>query len=228
MTTNVARGPARDIARRRRRGGWRIPAALIALGLVPSIAGAARLGQLATGAPVTAENARFFDMPVPVVAHIVAAVLYSLAGAFQFAPAFRRRHLRWHRWAGRVLAAAGLVVAVSGMWMAVGYDVPPVDGLVVEAARLIVGAAMLTALVLAVVTVRRRDIAAHRAWMIRAYALALGAGTQVLTHLPFALAGVTPGMTGRAIAMVAGWAINIAVAEWIIRGRPRPRALRPA
>ncbi|WIM93908.1 DUF2306 domain-containing protein [Actinoplanes oblitus] len=220
MTTNTALGPAPASQRTRRRGGWRIPAGLLALSLVPSVAGVHRLGELATGAPVTEENARFFDMPVPVVAHIVAAVLYCLVGAFQFAPAFRRRHPRWHRLAGRVLVAAGLVVAVSGLWMAVFYDVPPVDGLVVEVTRLIVGTGMLTSLVLAVVTVRRRDIAAHRAWMIRAYALAQGAGTQVFTHLPFALAGVTPGVGGRAVAMAAGWLINILVAEWIIRGRP--------
>ncbi|BCJ40489.1 membrane protein [Actinoplanes ianthinogenes] len=223
MTTNAVLG-----TRRRQRRGWRIPAGLIALSLVPSIAGAARLGELATNAPVTEENARFFAMPLPVVAHILAAILYCLAGAFQFAPAFRRRRPAWHRIAGRVLVAAGVIVAVSGMWMAVFYDVPPVDGLVVEVTRLIVGTAMLTSLVLAVLTIRRRDIAGHRAWMIRAYALAQGAGTQVFTHLPFALAGVTPGVTGRAAAMLAGWLINILVAEWIIRGRPRPHVSRPA
>ncbi|MFI1988604.1 DUF2306 domain-containing protein [Actinoplanes sp. NPDC020271] len=211
-----------------RRGTWRIPAALIALSLVPSIAGVFRLGQLATNAPVTAENARFFAMPLPVVAHIVGAILYAVVGALQFAPAFRRRRPRWHRLAGRVLVGAGVIVAVSGLWMAVFYDVPPVDGPAVEIERLIVGTAMLVSLVLAVAAIRRRDIARHRAWMIRAYALALGAGTQVLTHLPFAIAGVAPGVTGRAVAMGAGWAVNVVVAEWIIRGRPGLRAPRPA
>ncbi|BCY12573.1 DUF2306 domain-containing protein [Actinoplanes sp. L3-i22] len=223
MTTNAGL-----VRRRSGRGGWRIPAALIALSLVPSLAGVIRLGQLATGAPVTEENARFFAMPLPVVAHIIAAVLYCVAGAFQFAPGFRNRHRRWHRIAGRGLVAAGVVVAVSGMWMAVFYDVPPVDGVVVEVTRLIVGSGMLASLVLAVTTIRRREIASHRAWMIRAYALAQGAGTQVFTHLPFAVAGVTPGMGGRAVAMAAGWIINIVVAEWIIRGRPGLHALRPA
>ncbi len=219
MTTNVIRSP---------RTAWRIPAALIALSLVPSAAGVFRLGQLAANAPVTEENARFFAMPLPVVAHIVGAILYSLVGAFQFAPAFRRRRPRWHRLAGRVLVAAGVIVALSGLWMAVFYDVPPVDGLAVEIERLIVGTVMLASLVLALAAIRRRDIATHRAWMIRAYALALGAGTQVFTHLPFAIAGVAPGVTGRAVAMAAGWIINIVVAEWIIRGRPGLRAPRPA
>ncbi|WP_083971730.1 DUF2306 domain-containing protein [Actinoplanes awajinensis] len=213
-------------ARRRQRGGWRIPAALIALSLVPSLAGAHRLGELATGVPVTAENARFFAMPAPVVAHIVAAVLYCVLGAFQFAPAFRRRRPAWHRVAGRILVAAGLVVAVSGMWMAVAYDLPPIDGAVVEVTRLIVGTVMIVALVLAVLLIRRRDIAGHRAWMIRAYALGQGAGTQVFTHLPWTLAIGTPGVGARAFLMAAGWVINILVAEWIIRGRPVRRRRR--
>ena len=37
-------------------------------------------------------------------------------------------------------------------------------------------------LVLGITAVRRRDIAAHRAWMIRAYAIGLAAGSQVFTE----------------------------------------------
>jgi hypothetical protein len=50
-----------------------------------------RLTQLGTGAAVTVDNARFFASPLPVVLHIAAVIVYSLLGAFQFAPAFRRR-----------------------------------------------------------------------------------------------------------------------------------------
>jgi hypothetical protein len=44
---------------------------------------------------------------------------------------------------------------------------------------------MAASIVLALVAVRRRDFASHGAWMIRGYAIGLGAGTQVLTHLPW-------------------------------------------
>ena len=40
---------------------------------------------------------------------------------------------------------------------------------------------MAACLVLGIATVRRGDIAAHRVWMIRAYAIALAAGTQAFT-----------------------------------------------
>lgn len=41
---------------------------------------------------------------------------------------------------------------------------------------------MAACLVLGFTAIRRRDIAAHRAWMIRAYAIGLGAGTQAFTE----------------------------------------------
>ena len=40
---------------------------------------------------------------------------------------------------------------------------------------------MILCLVLGLRAILRRDVPTHRAWMIRAYALGLGAGTQVVT-----------------------------------------------
>ncbi|MFI5895059.1 DUF2306 domain-containing protein [Actinoplanes sp. NPDC051513] len=209
------------------RRSWLIPTGLIALTLIPAAGGAIRLGSLASGGPVTPDNERFFAMPMPVVLHIIAALIYCLLGAFQFAPRFRRRHPRWHRIAGRVLIPAGLMVALSGVWMTLAYEFPPVDGLAVKIERLIVGGVMTAAIVLAVLAVRKRDIANHRAWMIRAYALAQGAGTQAFTQLPWILAVGELNATGRAIALGGGWLINALIAEWIIR-RNRKAARVPA
>src|SRR5690606_40582183 len=65
--------------------------------LVPAAAGTARLAELAGGAEPTAANARFLAAPIPVVLHILAVIPFSILGAFQFAPAFRRRRRGWHR-----------------------------------------------------------------------------------------------------------------------------------
>ncbi|MFN8169604.1 MAG: DUF2306 domain-containing protein [Candidatus Nanopelagicales bacterium] len=81
---------------------------------------------------------------------------------------------------------------------------------------------MTASIVLAVVAVRRRDLAAHRDWMMRGYALGLGAGTQVLTTLAWVVPFGTPSPHVRTVLMGAGWAINLAVAEWFIRRRPAP------
>jgi uncharacterized membrane protein len=199
------------------RRDWLVPAALIALSLVPALAGTARLAQVGRGV-VTPENARFLAAPAPVVLHIVAAITYSILGAFQFSPGFRRRNRGWHRAAGRVLLPAALVVAGSGLWMTLTYPWPAGDGVLVFAERLVFGSAMLLFVLFGADAIRRRKYAEHGEWMIRAYALGLGAGTQVLTHLPwFILVDIKPGETPRAIMMGLGWMINAVVAEWIIR-----------
>ena len=197
---------------------WLIPGGLIALSLMPAIAGTVRLAQLAGGAEITPENARFFASPLPVVLHIPAVIVYSILGAFQFSPGFRRRHRSWHRAAGRILALCGLVAALSGLWMAHFYPRPAGDGELVYIERLVFGTAMVLSIVLGLYAIKRRDFASHGAWMIRAYAIGLGAGTQVLTHLPwFLLSNERPTELPRAVMMGAGWVINVIVAEWIIR-----------
>ena len=212
---------------RTRKSDWIIPAALLALSLVPAIAGSVRVAELTGGAEVTPANARFFASPVPVLIHITAVIIYSIIGAFQFSPGIRRRHRAWHRAAGKVLIVCGLLTALSGLWMAHFYPWPAGDGMAVYVERLVFGSAMIASIVASVLAIGRRDFTSHGDWMIRAYAIGMGAGTQVLTHLPwFMLVDGKPGETARGVMMGAGWVINAIVAEWIIRrGQVRPRTM---
>lgn len=205
---------------------WRIPAALIALSAVPAAAGAFRVTQLASGGPVTADNARFFAAPLPVLLHIVGATVYCVLGAFQFAPGLRRRRPNWHRRAGRLVVLCGLVGALSGLWMTLSHPKPAGEGELLTGFRLVFGAAMFLSIVLGVAAVRRRDLVRHRAWMVRGYAIALGAGTQAVIFGLWALVVGTPGELATALLMAAGWVLNLAVAEWLVRGRPALLPLR--
>jgi hypothetical protein len=63
--------------------------------------------------------------------------------------------------------------------------------------------------------------------MLRGYAIGMGAGTQVVTHLPWILLVGQPSEGPRAVMMIGAWALNLAVAEWIIR-RPILAAPHPA
>ena len=212
-------------------GRW-VPAALLALAVVPVLGGAGRLVEVLGGPEVLPTDARFAASPVPLVGHIVAAVAYVVLGAFQFSARLRRRHPGWHRRAGRFLVAVGLVVALSGLWMTLAYPRKDGTGDLLWSARLLVSAGMGASLVLGVAAIRRRDIAHHRAWMTRAYALALGAGTQAFT-VGFGEAAFGAGIVRTDVMMTAAWVINLAVAEWFIR-RPaaqrarRARRARPA
>lgn len=203
------------------RRDWLIPAGLLALSFIPALAGSLRLIQLGTGAAITPENARFFAAPLPVVLHLVSSLLFCVLGAFQFVPGLRRSKPAWHRIAGRLLVPAGLISAFSALWMTqlypVGFESPAsFDGPMLYVIRLVAGSAMALSLVLGVAAILRRDIAQHKAWMMRGYAIGLGAGTQAFTHLPWFLFPDIQGELARTLCMGAGWAINLAVAEWFI------------
>jgi hypothetical protein len=208
---------------------WLI-AGLLVLSAIPMVAGAFRLTELTGGAQITPANARFFASPLPVVLHIVSASIYAVLGAFQFAPRFRRRKISWHRTVGRfLLVPCGLLVGLSALWMTLFYPRPVGTGDMLSAFRLLFGVAMIASIVLGFTTALRRDLKGHRAWMMRAYAIGLGAGTQVLTLLVGELIAGPPNELSRALLMGAGWAINLAVAEWAIRKQPvhAARTARP-
>lgn len=199
---------------------WGIPGALVAMSLVPALAGLMRLAQVTGGANITPENARFIAAPLPVLIHIPVAIVFITLGAFQFFPGMRRRRGGWHRAAGRILAPIGLLAALTGLWMTIVYPWPPGDGQLLYIERLIVSLAMVLSIGLGMYAILRRDFVSHGAWMMRAYAIGMGAGTQVLTHLPwFLLVGGKPGELPRGMLMGAGWVINVVVAEWAIRRR---------
>ncbi|MEV6965543.1 DUF2306 domain-containing protein [Hamadaea sp. NPDC051192] len=208
-----------------RKSQWLAPAGLIVLSLVPVIAAFVRGAELASRPEVTPDNARFVTAPVPIVLHIVGSILFSVLGALQFAPSLRRR--RWHRYAGRLVVPSGIAVAGSGLWMTLTYALPPIEDSGLSVIRVVVSTGMLLCLVLGFVAVRRRDFTTHRAWMMRAYALGLGAGTQAFTFGFWTVAVGEPGVLAYALLMLAAWLINLAVAEWFIaRGKPRPKAGR--
>ncbi len=194
---------------------WLIPS-LILLSIIPLIFGVLLLRELASGAEITPENARFFASPYPVVLHIVGAGIFAIFGAFQFVSRLWQRGNKWHRWAGRILVPCGLLVGLSGLWMTIFYPRAEDGSDLLYGLRLLFGTGMVLALVLGFVAIRRRDIAGHRAWMIRAYAIGLGAGTQVLTGIVGAVIFGTPNEFENAVLMGAAWVINLAVAEWTI------------
>ena len=206
------------------RAAWLVPVSLLALALIPVVAGSFRLTTLLVGAEVTPENVRFFSAPVPVLLHVVSVIIYAVVGAFQFVPSLRKGRPSWHRIAGRVLVPVGLVVALSGIWMAIFYAIVPADTPLLSTFRVFFGAAMAVCLVLGLVAIRKKDVGAHQAWMRRAYAIGLGAGTQAITQLPLLLIFGRPDPLALALMMGGAWILNLAIAEWFIRrktpGRP--------
>jgi len=207
---------------------WLIPTGLILLSLIPIAGGAFRLTELSGGPEVLPSAERFTNSPIPVALHIISATVFSVIGAFQFLRATHRG--RWHRASGRIVAAAGTIAALSGLWMTVAYPHPVGDGVLLFCLRVVFGSYMAVSLALAILAIRRRSFGAHGAWMMRAYALGVAAGTQAILLIPGSIAFGSTHELSRAVAIGSGWVLNLLVAELIIhrrRGAHHPSLQRP-
>ncbi|WP_372969294.1 DUF2306 domain-containing protein [Microbacterium sp.] len=202
--------------RRRPKSGWPAITGLLLLAALPVLGGVFRLTELG------AEPRGMLPLPstVALVVHIVAMTVFCLLGAFQFSPALRAR--RWHRAAGRVLIPVGILAALSATWLAVFFGGHP-DALALAMIRLVFAVAMTVFLARGIIAIRRRDFAAHGAWMTRAFAIAVSGGTQALV---FALWTIPLGEVdafGEAWLVAVAFVINSAVAELLIRRRSSRR-----
>ncbi|GAA3606524.1 DUF2306 domain-containing protein [Microlunatus ginsengisoli] len=204
---------------------WPVPVVLVALAVVPLTAGSLRLLQLAGGPALMPADDRFTGVPVvALVVHIAGAAVFALLGALQF-PRLRTGR-GWHRRAGRIVAGAGLAVAGSALMLTLLAEPQPGTGDLLYVLRLVFGSAMAGCVVLGLSAIRRRDVAAHRAWMIRGYAIGLAAGTQVFTE------GISDAVFGTGelrsdLAKGAGWVINLLIAEWVLRRHRSSAGRRP-
>jgi len=97
------------------------------------------------------------------IPHTLGGVIALLAGAMQFSSRLRERHLKFHRILGRVYVISVFIGALTGVALAAGR--PGLPGTSMQAAAWIV---CTTA---AFITARNRQIAQHRQWMVRSYAV---------------------------------------------------------
>jgi len=198
-----------------------VPALLISLAAVPVLGGILRLVQM-SGASIDflPDSDRILAGASTIfVLHIVSAGYYCIVGAFQFSIGVRGRWPTWHRRMGIVVATAGLLVSMTGLWLTLFFPPASVDNALLYLVRLIVAPTMAVFIVFGIFDAKRRNFERHRAWMMRGYALGAGAGTQVLLLGPWTFLLAEPDNATRAILMGGGWAINLFIAEWFIYKR---------
>jgi uncharacterized membrane protein len=167
----------------------------------------------------------FLSYPLLTFLHVIPGGLLLALAPLQFSSRIRNQHLRFHRWSGRVLVLSALLVGLSGLLLAARF---PYGGPVAAAASFVAGTAFLIALIRAFIAIRRRDVVAHREWMIRMFALGLAIATiRVIGLLVFALTGTSFQKSAGAVFWI-GWVSTFTVAElWIRHTRPGRVASAP-
>src|SRR6266403_581735 len=174
-----------------------------------------------TSNPVAGQFAKLDDLfaryPFLTLVHIVPGLLFMLMGPLQFSSTIRARHLRWHRWSGRVFVVCGVVIGISALVMSLGM--PAIGGLNQAAATTLFASFFLFALCKAFWYIRRREIPLHREWMIRAFSIGIAVATiRPIVGMFFATSRFS-GLTPReffGIAFWIGFVLHLIAAEaWI-------------
>jgi len=96
-------------------------------------------------------------------------------GPLQFSSTVRANYLRWHRWSGRIFVVCGAVIGTSALVMSFGM--PAIGGFNQAAATTLFATFFLFSLYKAFWHIRRREVARHREWMIRAFSVGLAVAT---------------------------------------------------
>jgi len=133
----------------------------------------------ATSNPVAARFAPLDDLfaryPILTLVHIAPGLLFMMLGPLQFSSTIRARHLRWHRWSGRIFVISGAIIGLSALVMSFGM--PAIGGFNQVAVTILFATFFLFALCKAFWHIRRREITLHREWMIRAFSVGLAVAT---------------------------------------------------
>ena len=160
---------------------------------------------------ITIQVATYVTHMGPLLLHVGGAVVALGLGPWQFSSRLRARRPALHRLIGRTYLAAVLVCAAGGLLLAPLTYGGPLAHLGFGALAL----ALLFTSGMAYLSILRRRIPSHRAWMTRSYALIFGAvtfrawlGMLGVTNLPFPV--------GYAVGSWTSWLINLLVAEILV------------
>src|ERR1700736_5860725 len=163
--------------------------------------------------PAAALDAGFARHVALTLVHILPGGLFLVLAPLQFMPSLRQRHLQLHRWMGRILMVCGLIIGISALVMSYTMNI---GGPNETAATTLFAIVFLYCLIKAYRHIRRKEVAIHREWMIRAFGAGLGvATTRPIVGMFFAFRKLTP-HEFFGIAFWLGFTITFFVAEvWI-------------
>ena len=145
--------------------------------------------------------------------HIVSASLAVLTGPLGFSKRILQRHRKFHRSLGKIYIVSVLFSSVTALYLSLFAN----GGLISVIGFLLLNTLWITTTVLALVKIRTKQIEAHRAWMIRSYALSLANTTlHVSLMICDSVLMLDPILSYR-FAVWFCWIANLTAAELLIR-----------
>jgi hypothetical protein len=168
-------------------------------------------------AAVARADSRFAAHPTLIRIHVIAGGLFLLAVPLQFSARLRSSRPGVHRWSGRIQLGTALGFVVTGLFFGI---LMPFAGWGEALLIALVGVGFAACLAKAWIAIRRRQVAVHREWMIRVFALAIavavvrvvgGIADPILTPAGWRPAEVF------VLSLWVGWLATLAAAEGWIR-----------
>jgi len=148
--------------------------------------------------------------PIGIYAHVFGAAVAMALGPFQFSTRFRAKYLDVHRWFGRLYLGVGVLIGgVAGLYMAHFAF----GGLTAKLGFGGLALAWLYTGVQAYRAIRAGDVATHRRWMVRNFALTFAA-VMLRIYLPLSFTIPVDFKSAYAIIAWLCWVPNLIVAEY--------------
>lgn len=209
------------------RGLWPVVTVLALIGIAVGILRTIRLlpvllaGLLPLSAPPPLDY-MFAQFPWLTLTHILPGLVFMILGPLQFNARLRSKYPALHRISGRVFVVCSLIIGITALVMSV--VMPAIGGVTQATATGLFAIYFLFALSKAFWHIRQRQVAAHRVWMVRAFATGLAVATiRPIVGIFYAtsrLSGLTPNEFF-GIAFWLGFVLHFIIAEtWIALTRP--------
>lgn len=215
------------------RGRWPVVTVLALIGIVVVVLRTIRLLPAFMAGPLPLSDPppldyMFAQFSWLTLMHILPGLVFMVIGPLQFNRRLRTKYPALHRISGRLFVVCSLIIGVTALVMSI--VMPAIGGVTQATATALFALYFLFALVKAFWHIRQRQVAAHRAWMVRAFAIGLAVATiRPLVGIFYA----TSRMSGLApaeffgIAFWLGFVLHVIVAEsWLKLTRPAVPAQR--
>ena len=192
-----------------------VPVALYCATFLTIILALVQVVQIPLGA-LPEDSQRLTIVPVWHFMHVLGGATFGILGPIQFSRVLMGKYGLLHRITGRVFVASGAMIALSSLGLL--WHFPDPYSVAISGGRLLFGIALGVALAIAMRAIYKRDFICHRNWMIRAYAIGVGATAVTMVFFPiYLITGEPPKGFVADIAFLGSWIACIVFAEGLVR-----------